>query len=477
MNENIETIKHNILYTRDISIDYNLKVNFILKLIVGTFFIKFILIYNKILCIGYFGIYIIFSILKFLIYYESQDTFDEYYGNSLQNKSFDEILYLLNTKSEDIPFYSVLVPVYQENYNTMANLKKNLNAIVYPDEKIEIRILVEEHDFETIEICNVLELNNGRFTIIIVPDDNIKTKGRALNYGILGICGKYIVVYDAEDIPHPMQLLLVMHKFRLQPNLQVIQCNLRYYNRINWLTELFYAEYEYIFTIRNNITAKLFNFVMLGGTSNHFNTERIKQINGWDSFNVTEDFEVSLQFLKNNWDMGTLNIPTQEEAVISMKPWIKQRSRWIKGYMQTFITYLFDEKSLKVKPFTNLFFLIYCNVAILLPLFFIITSIDMSLSIFIDTDASTTFDPRDCIVITLIFVPILIDGIFYNMVHIDKDRNSHILKFFSILGARFVYSFMYISAYIKAIIELIYYPHYWDKTEHLGTFSVNDTKQ
>ncbi len=461
--------KYNILYTRKNNVRGNLKVNFIFKIITLLALVHIFIKYDEIILAIYLPLYAIFFLCKCLEYQNISMDLDLEYANALEDKNLEVAMILLDFKPENIPKYSILVPMHKENIHTIRNLKTNLDNILYPREKLEILILLEECDLKTIEICKQLELNLGIYQIIIVPNDHLKTKGRALNFGLMRASGKYLAIYDAEDCPHKMQIMLSLKKFTNDPNLRAIQCNLRYYNRVNSLSELFFTEYEYIFTIRNVATVRLFNFVMLGGTSNHFITKDLQEIQGWDAFNVTEDFEISLIYMRKSWNMGTLNVPTLEEAVTRPLPWIRQRSRWIKGYMQTFSCYLFNGKSLLKRPFVNLFFLAYCSTMLLFPLYFMVNIAAILTHSTFNFHINTT-DVIDTLMLALILLPVALEGALYQAIYRTKHPNS--LNLFRNLLARAIYMILFILAYIKALYEFIFCPYYWDKTEHLGTFNI-----
>ena len=79
--------------------------------------------------------------------------------------------------------------------------------------------------------------------------------------------------------------------------------------------------------------------VLLGGTSNHFRTDALLAVGGWDPYNVTEDADLAIRLRRRGYRLGVIRSDTSEEAPLTVKAWIKQRSRWFKGYLQTWLVH------------------------------------------------------------------------------------------------------------------------------------------
>ncbi|MDO9484449.1 MAG: glycosyltransferase [Actinomycetota bacterium] len=249
----------------------------------------------------------------------------------------------------ELPIYTILLPVYHEA-NVIGKLMTNLGALNYPSSKLEILLLMEEDDYETIAAARELGLPESvRF--VIVPPGGPQTKPRACNYGLSFARGEYVVIFDAEDKPEPNQLRDAVATFRLdafqrefvdpnQKRLVCLQSSLNYFNSdYNVLTRLFAIEYCYWFDAmlpgldQSNLP------IPLGGTSNHFDTQALRRVGAWDPYNVTEDADLGMRVSVHGDRVGVLESTTWEEAASSMIPWIKQRTRWIKGYIMTSAVY------------------------------------------------------------------------------------------------------------------------------------------
>ncbi|MCF2970141.1 glycosyltransferase [Synechococcus sp. Nb3U1] len=238
-----------------------------------------------------------------------------------------------------LPIYTVLVPVYNEP-EVMPILIGSLSKLNYPHEKLDVLILLEEKDQVTIDAARAANPPNF-VRLIRVPESHPKTKPKACNYGLAFARGDYLTIYDAEDIPDPDQLKKAVIAFRKgDPSLVCVQAALNYFNREeNFLTRMFTLEYSYWFDYLLPGLETLKVPIPLGGTSNHFRTDRLRELEGWDPFNVTEDADLGIRASQHGYTVGVINSTTYEEANCATKNWIRQRSRWIKGYMQTWLVH------------------------------------------------------------------------------------------------------------------------------------------
>lgn len=236
------------------------------------------------------------------------------------------------------PFYTVLVPIFQEAH-MVEELMIGLSKIEYPVDRLEIMMICEEVDPFTISM--VEKFLRPPFKLIVVPKGKPQTKPRALNYAMLNARGDLITIYDAEDTPHPQQLKNAAQAFREDVKLGALQAPLDYMNSdVNWLTRQFSLEYSALFHvwIPFLVSAKL--PFPLGGTSNHIRRLALDDVGGWDSYNVTEDADLSFRLAAKDWGFGYVEFPTEEEAVSDWQSWHYQRVRWMKGYMQTWLVHM-----------------------------------------------------------------------------------------------------------------------------------------
>jgi cellulose synthase/poly-beta-1,6-N-acetylglucosamine synthase-like glycosyltransferase len=249
----------------------------------------------------------------------------------------DEVASLAN---HELDRYTILVPAYRES-GVVEGLMRNLGQLDYPREKLEILLLLEADDVETLDAAKAAApADIVRF--ITVPHGVPQTKPKACNVGLAFATGKYLVIYDAEDRPEPDQLKKTVAAFRRGgPDLAVVQAALNYFNsEENALTRLFTLEYSTWFDLMLPSMDRLNLVIPLGGTSNHFRTDVLREIGGWDPFNVTEDADIGVRCAALGHQVATVNSTTYEEANVAVGNWIRQRSRWIKGYLQTTLVHL-----------------------------------------------------------------------------------------------------------------------------------------
>jgi cellulose synthase/poly-beta-1,6-N-acetylglucosamine synthase-like glycosyltransferase len=239
----------------------------------------------------------------------------------------------------DLPRYTILVPVYREA-NVIGDLMRNLGALDYPAEKLEILVLLESDDEETIAAARAARPPET-VRLVVVPDAQPKTKPKACNVGLFLATGEHLVIYDAEDRPEPTQLRKAVAAFRRSgPQTVCVQARLYYWNAAhNLLTRMFGLEYGYWFGTMLPGLDRLRLPIPLGGTSNHFRVEALRDLGGWDPHNVTEDADLGIRAAVEGYRVEVIDSWTDEEACSQVRPWIRQRTRWIKGYMQTVIVH------------------------------------------------------------------------------------------------------------------------------------------
>jgi cellulose synthase/poly-beta-1,6-N-acetylglucosamine synthase-like glycosyltransferase len=238
-------------------------------------------------------------------------------------------------RDEDLPVYTVLAPMFHEA-EVVNHLVSGLEKLDYPVSKLEVLLLLEEDDAETITAAKAAGLPPW-MTIVTVPRGQPQTKPKACNVGLFLARGEYLVIYDAEDKPDPNQLKKSIVAFKRGGEQMVcVQAALNYWNvNENFLTRMFTAEYSFWFDYMLPGLDALRLPIPLGGTSNHFRTDGLRKLGGWDPFNVTEDADLGIRASALGYTVGVINSTTFEEANRKLGNWIRQRSRWVKGYMQT----------------------------------------------------------------------------------------------------------------------------------------------
>lgn len=251
------------------------------------------------------------------------------------------------SENTTLPRFTVLVPVYKEA-NMIPSLLHHLSKLDYPAQKLQIIIVCEQDDLAT---CNAVRQHlRAPFSLFETPPSFPRTKPKALNAALSDLApdrrGDIITVYDAEDRPHPHQLKAAAKAFAQDSSVAVVQAPLGFYNADrNILTRLFALEYAALFHVWNPMLTKLGLPFTLGGTSNHIRRDVLEHAGGWDAHNVTEDADLgfrlsALRSTGQSYNISCIGFGTQEEAVSNLPMWTAQRSRWIKGFIQTWAVHM-----------------------------------------------------------------------------------------------------------------------------------------
>lgn len=374
---------------------------------------------------------------------------------------------------DDLPTYTILLPVYKED-KLIKKLIWNLQALDYPKFKLDIKLVIEEDDDKTLNAVKNLDFP-AIFEVIVVPFHMPKTKPKACNYGLHFARGKYLTIYDAEDIPDTDQLKKVVKLFdKLPPEYICIQSALNYFNRNeNFLTRMFTLEYSYWFDYMLPGLDTLDIPIPLGGTSNHFKLNELIELGAWDPFNVTEDADLGVRAYAKGYKIAIINSTTYEEANNEPFNWIRQRSRWIKGYMQTYLVHMRNPvalwKKIGWKGFLGFGFFIGAT-----PVTFLVYPLLLSFFIcylVFDLSSMRTLFP-DWVLFMAIFNLLVgnILMIYVNMMAVFKRRYYELILF---AVANPIYWLMHSIAAYKGLYQLIVKPFYWEKTNH-GLSKVNN---
>jgi len=370
------------------------------------------------------------------------------------------------TPDDALPVYTILLPVFHEAA-LLGQLVKGILSLDYPEHRLDVKLLLEEDDTETREAAAALDLPDC-FDVLVVPDVGPTGKPRACNHGLAHARGEYLVIYDAEDRPEADQLRKSVLAFaQAEPEVVCLQAQLNYFNRThNILTRWFTAEYSVWFDQLLPGLQAMDVAIPLGGTSNHFVTERLDAIGGWNSFNVTEDADLGLRIYLQGWKTAILETTTYEEATSRYRNWIRQRSRWVKGYMQTYLFHMRHPVALArgmgAKSFVafQLFFGAGTLCLLLNPVFWLL--------------AVLWFATRMHVIESIFPWPVLYlgtIGLFVGNAACVLSvvsgcygrRNYEDVGYALLVPAYWV--LMSVGAW-KALIQLFTKPSYWEKTEH-----------
>ncbi|KAA0699416.1 glycosyl transferase [Neorhizobium sp. P12A] len=246
-----------------------------------------------------------------------------------------------------LPIYTVMVALYREA-DIAGQLIATLKRLDWPASLLDIKLVCEADDVETIAALKA-EKPGPQFEIIEVPPSQPRTKPKALTYALAGARGTYLAVYDAEDRPHPQQLREAHARFSSAPdNIACLQAPLVIANgRESWISALFSLEYSALFRSLLPMLATHRMPMPLGGTSNHFRTDILRAVGGWDPFNVTEDADLGMRLYRLGYRADVIRRQTVEDAPVTMGVWTRQRTRWFKGWLQTWLVMMRDPAALR----------------------------------------------------------------------------------------------------------------------------------
>lgn len=240
----------------------------------------------------------------------------------------------------ELPTYTILVPAYNEP-EVVADLIGAMAALEYPDEKLQVLLLLEADDEVTINAAKACG-DVDTITIVLVPAADPRTKPKACNYGLHLATGDIVTIYDAEDLPDPLQLRRVVVAFsESDETVACVQAKLAFHNgRQNLLCGWFTADYGLWFGYLLPGLMRSKSPIPLGGTSNHLRRSVLREIGAWDPFNVTEDADLGVRIAETGYRTAVIDSVTLEEANSDPINWIRQRSRWYKGYLQTWLVHV-----------------------------------------------------------------------------------------------------------------------------------------
>lgn len=364
------------------------------------------------------------------------------------------------------PRYVVLVPLYQEG-DILRDLVAGLRKLDYPSDKLEIRLLVEEDDEET--KAAAAQLDPGPpFVVFPIPVSYPRTKPKACNVALEDATGDYLVIFDAEDRPDPDQLKKAAVAFsRVHENVVCIQAKLNFYNpHQNFLTKCFTSEYATWFDLCLPGLDYLRAPIPLGGTSNHFRLDILKEAGGWDEYNVTEDCDLGLRLFSRGWRTRILDSTTWEQACPKLGNWIRQRSRWVKGYLQTYSVHL--RNPVKTTCGLGIFNNIHYHLLIGGTAFSqLINPLYWSLAVLWLCTRSTAFSaffpgPIFVMAALCLFVGNFLFAYTSSIACVRRGRGD--IAIYGLLMP--IYWILMSIAAWKGFIQLLRNPHYWEKTKH-----------
>lgn len=367
----------------------------------------------------------------------------------------------------DLPRYAIVIALYREAA-VARDLIAALEAIDYPGAKLEVKLVLEDDDAETRAALLALDLP-ARYAIVVAPDGRPRTKPRALNVALAELESELVVVFDAEDRPEPDQLRKAAARFAVAPpDVACLQARLAIDNGADgWLARLFAIEYAALFDALDPGFAALDMPLPLGGTSNHFRVAALRGVGGWDAWNVTEDADLGLRLARSGLAVETLDSTTWEEAPFTLRAWLGQRGRWLKGWMQTLLVHTRAAPSAAREFGPARAFAAWATIggalasALFLPLFGLRTALDIARG-----DWLTAGTPLQWLAATL-SLSVFVFGPFaaFGPPALGLWRRGWMRQAPWLLLLPVYYLLASLAAW-RALFEACFAPHRWVKTQH-----------
>lgn len=364
-----------------------------------------------------------------------------------------------------LPRVSILVPLFRET-EIVHELVARLTRLTYPKSLLDVILVLEEEDDETREALAGIDLPPW-IRPVVVPDGTPRTKPRAMNYALDFCDGDIIGIYDAEDAPAPDQIMQVVRGFSAAPpEVACIQGYLDYYNpRQNWLARCFTIEYATWFRLMLPGMARMGLAIPLGGTTVFMRRAALEKLGAWDSHNVTEDADLGFRLARHGYRTQMLATVTGEEANCRPWPWVKQRSRWLKGYMTTYLVHMRRPRLLWRQLGAWRFIGFQAHFVSALSQFFLAPFLWSFWLVLLGLPHPLDpFIPHWAMVaLGSLFLTIEVINMTIHATAVSGARHRHLLlwtptmHFYAPLGA--------VAAY-KALYELVLKPYFWDKTQH-----------
>lgn len=364
-----------------------------------------------------------------------------------------------------LPRVSVLVPLFRER-EIAGRLVQRLDRLTYPKALLDVILVLEERDDVTRDTLAATDLPAWMWVIEVPAHGCLTTKPRAMNYALDFCRGEIVGVWDAEDAPAPDQIEHVVARFaRAAPEVVCLQGILDYYNpRSNWRARGFTIEYASWFRIVLHGIARLGLVVPLGGTTLFFRRDKLEQLGGWDAHNVTEDADLGVRLARAGYRTELIDTVTYEEATCRTWPWVRQRSRWLKGFMVTYLVHMraplrlwADLGTLRFLGF-QAFFLGTLGQFLLAPLLWTFWPIAFGLTHPLALAPSAILPLIAGLLVTTELLALVI-----GLAAVSAAGRRYLLAW---VPTMILYFPLGVLAAYKALFELCFCPFFWDKTEH-----------
>jgi cellulose synthase/poly-beta-1,6-N-acetylglucosamine synthase-like glycosyltransferase len=367
------------------------------------------------------------------------------------------------------PVYSVLVALHKET-EVVPQLCAHLRKLHWPASRMEVIFVCEESDTET-QAALQTAVMPACSKIIIVPAFGPQTKPRALTFALPTASGEFVVIYDAEDRPHPEQLMEAYARFRREPiSTACLQSPLVVTNGAKgFLPRMFAFEYAALFGGLLPYLASKARLIPLGGTSNHFRRSILIEASAWDPYNVTEDADLGTRLCRLGYTIGMLTLPTLEDAPTRLSQWLPQRTRWFKGWMQTWLVHMRDPGRFLAETGAGntVRFQILTLGMVFSALVYPFMLLEMIwLSMQFASGGGQEMPAYKASLFAVDFANVALGHFGFLMLGAKSHHNTSVRRTILVaLGLPFYWTLLSAAAW-RAAWQLGFRPHFWEKTDH-----------
>ncbi|MEK6939967.1 MAG: glycosyltransferase [Nanoarchaeota archaeon] len=248
-------------------------------------------------------------------------------------------------KLERFPFFSVIVPAYNEEKSIISTLQSLVN-LDYPKDKIEIIVVNDGSKDRTKGMVKQFISQHPSQIIILLNQEN-QGKGKAMNKGLALAKGEYFACLDADSFIAPNGLQAMFPIFEQDPNIAAVCPLLKVKNPQSVLQKVQW--YEYVVNMFYKfLNAKLDCIHVTPGPFSVYKTKVIKDLGGYDETTITEDLEIAIRLQKHQYKIiQTFDTVVETMVPTTWKKLFRQRIRWYKGSVDNSIKYknlIFNKK-------------------------------------------------------------------------------------------------------------------------------------
>ncbi|MDR3652823.1 MAG: glycosyltransferase [Paludibacter sp.] len=339
-----------------------------------------------------------------------------------------------------LPKVSIIVPAYNEEVNAVRTVEYLLKSN-YAD--IEVIFVDDGSKDNTFNIVNSTFENNNKVKVLTKTNGG---KAAALNFGIEQSTGEILVCIDADTIL-PVDAITKMIPLFADSKVGAVAGNVRVGNTLNMLTNWQSIEY----TTSQNFDRRAYDAVnailVVPGAIGAFRKSAMAEIDGFTTDTLAEDCDLTLRMLRAGYVIRSCNDALAlTEAPESLNNFMKQRSRWTFGMMQSFwkhrdLLFSFRKANIGWVALPNLLVFNF-----IIPLFSPLVDILFIAGLF-------THDSEQYVFFYLLyyFIDCLIASLAY---HYDHQK-FNLKKALYLFVQRFIYRqllfFVLFKAYIRAI--------------------------